>query len=508
MTGSIAVLNLHSLCLALLAFLAGAFVAKYIQYRILSPLRSFPGPFWASITRLWLAYHNLQENECQVELELHRRHGSVLRISPTMLLVSDATKLPEIYTRNADKSKYYVTGSFGKTESLFNMQDHSVHAHFRKLIAGPYSFTHVKKMEPLVDARIKAWISKLDHNFASTGQEFDFAPWAVYMAYDVISEVGFGAPVGFVEAGKDVEGLIQGFHDGLPAFGVMSRLWPLTYALKNTWFGERYMVAKPEDNSGIGMLMRFRDKLLAERRRDLEEGKAIGRIDLLQTFIDARDDDGHPLGDDYIKAEILLVLLAGADTTGTAFQSFMHHVLSNSDIHKRLLGEIFTATKQGHVSEMPQYEEVLHHCPYYVACIKETLRLNPSAPGIFPRVVGKGGLLLEEKYVPEGTEITCSPWLVHRDKAVFGPDAEDFRPERWLEDEEQTKVLNKYNMTFGYGSRVCLGKDIAMMELFKGPFLFLRTFVPQPAAKKPIGIWTVKGGVAYWRDMHLRVEKR
>ncbi|KXT18583.1 hypothetical protein AC579_9850 [Pseudocercospora musae] len=66
-----------------------------------------------------------------------------------MLLVSDATKLPDIYIRNADKSKYYVTGSFGKTESLFNMQDYSVHAHFRKLIAGPYSFTHVKKMEPL-----------------------------------------------------------------------------------------------------------------------------------------------------------------------------------------------------------------------------------------------------------------------------------------------------------------------------------------------------------------------
>ena len=53
-----------------------------------------------------------------------------------MLLVSDATKLPDIYHRNADKSKFYIMGSMGKTESVFNIQERQQHATARKLVAG------------------------------------------------------------------------------------------------------------------------------------------------------------------------------------------------------------------------------------------------------------------------------------------------------------------------------------------------------------------------------------
>lgn len=199
-----------------------------------------------------------------------------------MLLVSDATKLPEIYSRHADKSKHYITGSFGKAESLFNMQDSRIHSRFRKIAAAPYSFSNVKRMEPLIDGLISQWVTKLDDSFARPGERFDFAPWAVYMAYDIISEAGFGRPFGFIEQGKDVEGLIQGFHDGLVPFGIMARLYPFTNWVKSTWFGDKYLVASPEQDSGIGTLMRFRDRLIAQRFRDIETGANI-RFDLLQT---------------------------------------------------------------------------------------------------------------------------------------------------------------------------------------------------------------------------------
>jgi hypothetical protein len=54
-----------------------------------------------------------------------------------LLLVSDHEKLPEVYHRNVDKTGHYITGSFGETESLFNMRSHKIHAVFRKHVAGP-----------------------------------------------------------------------------------------------------------------------------------------------------------------------------------------------------------------------------------------------------------------------------------------------------------------------------------------------------------------------------------
>ncbi|PQE08820.1 flavonoid 3, 5 -hydroxylase protein [Rutstroemia sp. NJR-2017a WRK4] len=426
-----------------------------------------------------------------------------------MLLVSDATKLPDIYHRQANKSKHYITGSFGKTESVFNMQEHRTHARFRKLIAGPYSFSNIKKMEPLMDIRVVDWLEALEQRFAKSNARFDFAPWAIFMAYDIISEIGFGAPLGFVEKGEDIGGLVQGFHDGLPAFGLMCRLYPFTEWIKSTFLGDKF-VAKPEDDSGIGILMRFRDKLLDQRMKDVEAGTTSGRIDLLQTFLDARTDEGKPLDISYIKAEILLVLLAGADTTGTAFQALIVYILSSPSTYAKMMAEIDAATKGGLLSSpVPQYAEVLAHLPYYVACVHETMRLCPSAPNIFPRLVSPGGITLAEKFVPEGIEVTCNPYLVHRDRAIYGEDADEFRPERWLEDESKAKQYAKYNFAFGYGARVCLGKDIAMMELFKGPLEFFRRFQFEDATeggKKPD--FVVKGGVGYWTDVWLRIRKR
>lgn len=96
----------------------------------------------------------------------------------------------------------------------------------------------------------------------------------------------------------------------------------------------------------------------------------------------------------------------GADTTGTQFQALLIQVLSTPGVYEKLIAELDDATRNKRLSAVPQYAEVVEHCPYYVACVRENMRLTPSAPNIFPRIAPREGLDLDGKFVPGGTELT------------------------------------------------------------------------------------------------------
>jgi cytochrome P450 len=212
----------------------------------------------------------------------------------------------------------------------------------------------------------------------------------------------------------------------------------------------------------------------------------------------------------YVKAEAMVILLAGAGTTGATIQTLVMYLLNSPSTFAKVMSEVDSATKRGLLSyPIPQYSEIQAHLPYYIACIHETMRLCPSVPNLMPRLVSPGGIELGGKFVPEGIEVTSNPYIAHRDKAIYGEDAEEFRPERWLESESKAKEYAKYNFAFGYGSRICLGKDIAMMEVCKGSLEFFRRFRFEDAVdggKKPR--FVVSGGVGHWYDMWLRIQKR
>jgi cytochrome P450 len=106
------------------------------------------------------------------------------------------------------------------------------------------------------------------------------------------------------------------------------------------------------------------------------------------------------------------------------------------------------------------------------------------------RVVPAGGAEISGHWLPGGTTIAVPVPVVHRNVKVFGEDANDFRPDRWVEaDEHQRIVMERTMLAFGAGKRVCLGRHIAELEMKKViPRLLLEFDVRTPDTGLPHGI--------------------
>lgn len=177
--------------------------------------------------------------------------------------------------------------------------------------------------------------------------------------------------------------------------------------------------------------------------------------------------NGEPLSQTQKVAHVTLLIQAGADTTGTGLGSTLRFLVLHEQKQKRAQAEIEAADRAGKLSTPVQYEEVREHLPYFVACIKESLRLNPPATNLFARVTPKDGFRLDGHYIPPGVDITSNAYVVQRDPELYAPDPDAFRPERWLEDKDLANTMEASSFVFGMGPRVCLGKDITIMELYK-----------------------------------------
>ena len=160
-------------------------------------------------------------------------------------------------------------------------------------------------------------------------------------------------------------------------------------------------------------------------------------------------------------------MIAASDTTGGLVSPLIASVIERPCVLRRLNLEIYEFEKQGKLSSPVASFDETNDMPYFTACVKETLRMFPPTPIILPRYVCKGGLSLSGVFIPEDTEIAANPWITNRDQNIFGIDSDQFRPDRWLEIAGRTKEMEKYNFTFGYGSRECIGKNLALLEAQK-----------------------------------------
>ncbi|KFB35468.1 cytochrome P450 CYP12F2 [Anopheles sinensis] len=158
------------------------------------------------------------------------------------------------------------------------------------------------------------------------------------------------------------------------------------------------------------------------------------------------------------------MLMAGVDTTSSGSMGILYCLAKNPDKQAKLRDELRTILPR---KDSPLTAENMRNLPYLRACIKEGLRLFPPTSGNL-RATGKN-LVLQGYRIPEGTDLAMGTLVLQHDETFFKR-AQDYLPERWLTERDADIPSGKDSnpfifLPFGFGSRSCIGKRLAMMEM-------------------------------------------
>ena len=173
--------------------------------------------------------------------------------------------------------------------------------------------------------------------------------------------------------------------------------------------------------------------------------------DIVGLLLDARHDDGALLTDEEIRDEILTMVAAGHETTAMALTWLCSTVFTRPDILAKLRAELSAQTADGRLD--------VDKLPYLEAVCRESLRYNSLIPNGSGRLIKKP-LPLGAYVAPAGAMLTVAFHQIHRRADVFArPD--EFWPERFLEG----KYSPYESLSFGGGTRRCLGMPFALFEM-------------------------------------------
>lgn len=142
----------------------------------------------------------------------------------------------------------------------------------------------------------------------------------------------------------------------------------------------------------------------------------------------------------------------------------MLHIITLPPILAKLRAEIDASTISNPITDAEA-----RRMPYLQAVIKEGLRIFPPVAGLMAKEVPPEGHTWKGVFIPGGTRMGYCAWGIFRREDIWGEDAGDFRPERWLEGTENDvkNMESTLELVFSYGKWQCLGKPIALMELNK-----------------------------------------
>lgn len=298
--------------------------------------------------------------------------------------------------------------------------------------------------------------------------------------FDFVSDLAFGRSFGLLDpifpderyedTVKKSNGWIPGVLKSGSVFLYYSGYLPFA-ALVRPFMGTRMQNLFGKTAQDSLRYTKLANARLAERIAQEEGRKAKGneepeRKDIFYHLLNSKDaQTGRSFTTEELQADTSLLIAAGSDAVTTTICALFFYALRDPAVWRRLVRNVRAPKLSEGIWRLTSKE--LAQMPYLHACVEEALRLAPPKPSSLPRTVLPGGAMIDGRFVPGGTTVGVSHYVLHRDPSVFAS-PNQFIPERWLADcvsKEQMAKQRKSFAPFGIGPMNCIGKPIAYLAI-------------------------------------------
>ncbi|KJK79887.1 Cytochrome P450 [Metarhizium anisopliae BRIP 53293] len=333
--------------------------------------------------------------------------------------------------------------------------------HSRALLRPQFVRSQVSDLD-LEEAHVQNMMTVLNRHLGSDGWTgtVDLQVLFFRLTLDSATEFLFGESVNsqldqqtdITNSGKDDDSFAYAFDRSQYILAIAARLG------HNYW-----LMHTPEFHRMVERVHKFVDYFVQKAMSNRPgEKQASDHYVFLHALAEQTQDPAE------LRSQLLNILLAGRDTTASLLGWFFHTLADKRYEH------IYKRLRQIVVDEFGTYDrprdisfERMKSCQYLQWCINEALRLYPVVPmnvrtaltdTTLPTGGGDDGR--SPIFVPKGTDVGYSVFIMHRRKDLWGDDCDVFKPERW----ESRKPGWDY-LPFNGGPRICIGQQFALTEI-------------------------------------------
>ncbi|KAI0739194.1 cytochrome P450 [Daedaleopsis nitida] len=492
-------------------------------------LRQLPGPESTSFLR---GVSQQMHSPMNIPWREHilTSYGRVIRIPMLLgdmeLAVSDPAALTTMFGTyrdaydNPEWASQTMNSVFGPGLLSVRGKEHQKQ---RKQLNAVFSVRYLRDMVPMFNKVAQELVGVLRNQVVQPGTEVDVSQYFSRYSLECIGRTGLGYSFGSLDHhGTDYSRALKEFGPTLVKFGVWRRLLPwvrrtfpsswLRYATEVLpWDPLRHMRGISDSVCMTAQqVLRRKVELLKQGGDSLANEIGEGR-DLMSVLL-RQNSGSDEMSEDNLVGHMSLLLLAGTDTTSSTLSRAVHLLSRRPEVQQRLRQELVSATHDVGLALSNLDYDAYTNLPYLEAVVKETIRVYPSFY-VIPRVadedtvlplgtpvIGADGRSINELIVPSGTMVWVNVYGLNHDKDIWGPDADEWKPERWLAPlppsvaDAHIPSIFANTSTFLAGSRSCIGYNMALTELRIALAHLVMAFDFTPSRKEII--WRLGGIVS------------